>query len=336
MITRTAARARAEQIAPGRAEEARRALVAAARARAVTVSDEMADQATLLSCAYPALAHTLLTRPDDVIFLAKSGTKTARDARTYRRLLLPQIIAWNDEVEVGRALRRFVGREKLRIAARELGNTPSAGLETTAREMSDLADVALEVALTHAKAVVEERFGTPRTTTGERCPFVVIGMGKLGGRELNVGSDVDLLLLYETDEGTVERDGASSDQTLHEHFVRVAQRMTALLETSTEDGHCFRVDLRLRPEGSRGPLVNALAAAEHYYESWGRTWERAALVRARPCAGDLAFGRARWRRSSRSSGAAGSIRRSPRRWPTCWCAAGARSPVDRAPSRSVI
>ncbi len=290
MITRTAARVRAEQIAPGQAEAARRALVAAARARAVTVSDEMVDQATLLSCAYPALAHALLTRPDDVVFLAKSGTKTRRDARTYRRLLLPQITAWNDETEVGRALRRFVGREKLRIAARELSNTPSAGLEATAREMSDLADVAIEVALTHAQAVVEERFGTPRTVTGERCPFVVIGMGKLGGRELNVGSDVDLLLLYETDEGAVARDGASTDQSLHEHFVRVAQRMTALLETSTEDGLAFRVDLRLRPEGSRGPLVNALAAAEHYYETWGRTWERAALVRARPCAGDLAFG----------------------------------------------
>jgi glutamate-ammonia-ligase adenylyltransferase len=290
LITRTAARARAEAIAPGEAETARRAFVAAAKADGVNVNDEMADYATLLSCAYPALAHALLSRPDDAVFLLKSGTKTARDGRSYRRLLLPQITRWTDEAEVGRALRRFVTREKLRIATRELGNMPNAGLEVTAREMSDLADVAIDVALQHAQAVVEERFGTPLCAAGKRCPFAVIGMGKLGGRELNVGSDVDLLLIYETDDGTVERDGAPTEQTLHEHFVRVAQRMTALLETPTEDGLAFRVDLRLRPEGSRGPLVNALAAAEHYYESWGRTWERAALVRARPSAGDLAFG----------------------------------------------
>ena len=290
MITRTAARARAEVIAPGQAETVRRTFVGAARTGGVTVSDEMIDQATLLSCAYPALAHALVMRPDDAVFLAKSGTKTARDARTYRRLLHPQIASWTDEALVGRVLRRFVTREKLRIAARELGNMAHAGLEVTAREMSDLADVAIEVALGHAQAVAVERFGTPRMASGERCPFVVIGMGKLGGRELNVGSDIDLLLLYETDDGTVDRDGVPTEQTLHEHFVRVAQRMTTLLETSTEDGLTFRVDLRLRPEGSRGPLVNALAAAEHYYESWGRTWERAALVRARPSAGDLAFG----------------------------------------------
>ncbi len=75
---------------------------------------------------------------------------------------------------------------------------------------------------------------------------------------------------YETDEGAVIRDGVEQDQTLHEHFMRVTQRFTATLEDVTEDGACWRVDLRLRPEGSRGPLVNALAAAERYYETWGR------------------------------------------------------------------
>jgi len=120
-------------------------------------------------------------------------------------------------------------------------------------------------------------------------------MGKLGGRELNCGSDVDLLLLYETDDGAPVAPGASvgsSDHTLHEYFTRVAQRLTATLDEVTEDGFCWRVDLRLRPEGSRGPLVNSLPAAERYYETWGRTWERAALLRARPVAGNLAFGAA--------------------------------------------
>src|SRR5258708_9536483 len=92
------------------------------------------------------------------------------------------------------------------------------------------------------------------------------------------------MLFYETDDGQV------GEQTFHEYFTRVAQRLIATLDETTDAGSVFRVDLRLRPEGTRGPLVNALAAAERYYETWGRTWERAALVRARPIAGDLAFG----------------------------------------------
>ena len=141
-------------------------------------------------------------------------------------------------------------------------------------------------------AWAEARFGAPRIAASGAigAPFVVIGMGKLGGRELNAGSDIDLLLFYETDDGEVVKDGDATEHTLHEHFTRVAQRFVATLDDATEDGIVWRVDLRLRPEGTRGPLVNALAAAERYYETWGRTWERAALVRARPVAGDLEFG----------------------------------------------
>ena len=115
-------------------------------------------------------------------------------------------------------------------------------------------------------------------------------MGKLGGNELNGGSDVDLLLLYDTDDGHVAKGGTETETTLHEYFTRVSQRFTATLSDVTEDGFVWRVDLRLRPEGARGPLVNSLAAAERYYETWGRTWERAALVRARPVAGDMKLG----------------------------------------------
>jgi glutamate-ammonia-ligase adenylyltransferase len=240
---------------------------------------------TLLACAYPSLRGPLLAHPGDVAAVAKAGLR-ARDAKTLRRAALVAVEDLADADAVRSKLRVFARREKLRIALRELLPGAANDLDLTARELSDLADACTDVALREALAWADARFGIPRNARGERCAFVVIGMGKLGGRELNAGSDIDLLLFYETDDGDVQ----GSDAVLHEYFVRVTQRLTAMLDEPTEDGFVFRVDLRLRPEGSRGPLVNALAAAERYYEAWGRTWERAALVRARPIAGDIAFG----------------------------------------------
>lgn len=236
--------------------------------------------AALLASAYPALDAQLQARPDVVIELARPRERT--DLRRTLAALLPPL----EDVEgVRRVLRRFSFRERARVALRELYPGSRSDVDVTSRELSDLAEVLIDAALREALAWADARFGAPRTEAGERCPVVVIGMGKLGGRELNAGSDVDLLLFYETDEGQ-----AGSDTTLHEYFTRVAQRFTATLDEPTEHGVVWRVDLRLRPEGSRGPLVNALAAAERYYETWGRTWERAALLRARPVAGDAAFG----------------------------------------------
>jgi glutamate-ammonia-ligase adenylyltransferase len=279
-------RAAAESIAG--ADEAARARARFAEL-APSAPEDAIELASLIECAYPALARDIGARPRDVVAIAR-GTKQARDLRTYRKAALAQLGDMRDHEATRRALRVFAGREKLRIAARELLPHTGSDVDVTARELSDLADVCCDLALTEALGWAEGRWGVPTTSTGERCPFVVVGMGKLGGRELNAGSDVDLLLFYETDDGAVLKDGAASEQTLHEHFMRVAQRFVATLEDVTEDGFVWRVDLRLRPEGSKGPLVNALAAAERYYETWGRTWERAALVRARPIAGDIAFG----------------------------------------------
>ncbi len=238
----------------------------------------VAELRSRLADAYPALARSLDLFPEDLAALAR-GTRQARDLRSYRRLAAA---ALGDDLR--RGLRRFAARERLRIAARELLAHPGQDVDVTARELSDLADVCCEAALGEALRWAEARFGAPIAAGGAPCPFVIVGMGKLGGRELNAGSDIDLMLFYETD------DGGAGDMSLHEHFTRVAQRFVATLDDSTEDGVVWRVDLRLRPEGTRGPLVNALAAAERYYETWGRTWERAALVRARPVAGDVRFG----------------------------------------------
>jgi glutamate-ammonia-ligase adenylyltransferase len=244
----------------------------------------------MLSEAYPALAPGIEAHPEDLAGLVR-GARQARDLRSYRRLAAAAVGDLSDLDSARRGLRRFAAREKLRIATRDLLGHPGQDVDVTARELSDLAEACCEVALAEALAWGEARFGPPLAAGGAPCALAVIGMGKLGGRELNAGSDVDLMLFYETDdaaEGTPP--GKPSSLSLHEHFTRVAQRFVATLDQSTQDGMVWRVDLRLRPEGTRGPLVNALASAERYYETWGRTWERAALVRARPVAGDLQFG----------------------------------------------
>ena len=274
---------RAEAIAPLAAGAARKLVHAALSRLDAAPRDDVVELGAMLCVAYPTLASVIESFPEDLAAVAR-GVRHARDARAYRRLALAAVGDERDPARVRRGLRRFATREKLRIAARELLALPGHDIDVTARELADLADVCCELALGEALAWAGARFGAALTAKGEPCAVVVIGMGKLGGRELNAGSDIDLMLFYETD------DGAAGDCTLHEYFTRVAQRFVATLDESTDDGQVWRIDLRLRPEGTRGALVNALAAAERYYETWGRTWERAALVRARPVAGDQRFG----------------------------------------------
>lgn len=190
----------------------------------------------------------------------------------------------DDEAALQRALRRFKYRTFLRITARDvaLGAPPAE----TCAELSLLAEHALAEAVRRARAVVAARHGPAVDVRGAPIPFVVMGMGKLGGRELNYSSDIDLIYFYGTDEGR------AGEPTPHQHFARVSELVTRLLGQVTEDGFVFRVDLRLRPEGRGGPLCNSLPSAERYYEAWGRTWERLAWLRARPVAGDGALGEA--------------------------------------------
>jgi glutamate-ammonia-ligase adenylyltransferase len=190
----------------------------------------------------------------------------------------------DDGPELLRTLRRLRHRAVVRIALREVLRL--ADVDQTSREMAALASACTEAALRACMRSAVARRGEPRDPEGNPVPLVALGMGKLGGGELNLGSDVDLCFFYGTDEGTV----GDGDTSIHELYTRVVSRTVQALSELTEDGFCFRVDLRLRPEGSRGPLVNSLASAERYYEAWGRTWERAALLRAHPIAGDHAFG----------------------------------------------
>jgi glutamate-ammonia-ligase adenylyltransferase len=247
--------------------------------------------ATLLATAYPAIGASLEAAPDVARRLDEEGFRAARHHSDFLARILARVGDLRDEDRVRRELRRAARDERIRIALREL-LPPSLGgadVDVTARELADLADATIEVALAEAAFAVSARFGEPRTTSGAPARFTVLGMGKLAGEELNAGSDVDLVYFYDTDDGSAPADG-NDPISLHDFWTRVARRLTANLEEVTADGFVWRVDLRLRPEGRAGPLVNSLAAAERYYEAFGRLWERAALLRARPVAGDRAFG----------------------------------------------
>jgi glutamate-ammonia-ligase adenylyltransferase len=152
--------------------------------------------------------------------------------------------------------------------------------------MTHLAEATLERALTQARADQDARFGVPRNAAGQRIDFWIIGMGKLGARELNVSSDIDLIYVYE-DSGST--DGAQH-VSAHEYFSQVARSLHALIGDVTEDGFVFRVDLALRPNGKSGPPVVSLAMLEEYFLVQGREWERFAWLKSRVVAPQASVG----------------------------------------------
>ena len=180
------------------------------------------------------------------------------------------------EAQCMEALRRWRRYEYTRIAWRDLAGW--AQVPATLAELSGCADAAIEAALRQARATLTARYGEPRGAGGEAQPLIVIGMGKLGGGELNFSSDVDLVLLF-PEHG--ETDGARGIAN-EEFFTRLGQGMARLLSTATADGFVLRVDLRLRPFGDSGPLVASFASFEDYLQRHGRDWERYAYVKARP------------------------------------------------------
>jgi [glutamine synthetase] adenylyltransferase / [glutamine synthetase]-adenylyl-L-tyrosine phosphorylase len=174
------------------------------------------------------------------------------------------------------ALRRWRRREMVRIAWRALAGW--AEVEETLTDLSDFADTAIRVALAHARQALTARYGEPRSASGTMQPLVVVAMGKLGGRELNFSSDVDLVLLF-PEHGETDGPRPIANEEL---FTRLGQGLIRLLETATPDGFTLRVDMRLRPFGDSGPLVTSFAALEDYLPLHGRDWERYAYVKARP------------------------------------------------------
>ena len=176
--------------------------------------------------------------------------------------------------------------------ARFLRNQTQAGLinrllsgldsfEDTVRVTTQMAESALDASLMHHRTILEQAFGVPSNPA-----FTILGMGKLGGRELNLSSDIDIFCIF-------AEDGETSGPRVRDHgdyFTRLTQQLAKSLDAQTVDGFVERVDQRLRPWGSAGQLAIPVVACEDYYEVHGREWERFALLKARPVAGDIELG----------------------------------------------
>ncbi|MDE2322019.1 MAG: bifunctional [glutamate--ammonia ligase]-adenylyl-L-tyrosine phosphorylase/[glutamate--ammonia-ligase] adenylyltransferase [candidate division NC10 bacterium] len=244
------------------------------------------------------LSDVLIRYPRDLHWLLEPGL--LRRARSKEELVgeLDGLLSRaRSQERVWSALRRFKMRETLRIGLQDLlGNLNLTGVT---QQLSLMADVALQRAYEVCRAELAHRHGEPQCAgpSGDKvCGFAIVGMGKLGGEELNFSSDIDLLFIYEGDGETAGLAGPSGALigrvSNHEFFARLGEGVIKAIGELTAEGRVFRVDMRLRPEGRVGPLVYSLRGYELYYESWGQTWERMALIKARAVAGDPALGEA--------------------------------------------
>ncbi|MEF8792262.1 bifunctional [glutamate--ammonia ligase]-adenylyl-L-tyrosine phosphorylase/[glutamate--ammonia-ligase] adenylyltransferase [Thiohalorhabdus sp.] len=225
---------------------------------------------------YPALLRDLLTEPAwlDGNWAPETAHQVVRDS----------VAGVNGQEAFQAALRRARQWLLVRIAFRDLAGW--SDFATTSGELTATAEACLEASVAFAIEAQRERFGTPRLTDGSEATVTILGMGKLGGGELNFSSDIDLIFVHS---GDGETDGKRSLDNAG-FFTRVARLAIQALSEATPDGFAFRIDTRLRPYGDGGPLVVPVGALEQYYQLHGREWERYALVKARPVAGDLPQG----------------------------------------------
>jgi [glutamine synthetase] adenylyltransferase / [glutamine synthetase]-adenylyl-L-tyrosine phosphorylase len=246
--------------------------------------DALKCELTRVIAASEFAASALIQDPEALAWVTENTVpSTARAANAdYERLAGSAATI----SEAQRLLRRWRRREMLRIAWRDIAG--HAGVRETLRDLSELADGCIRAAAAAAQTHLDAPFGRPRSPSGEDVPLIVLGMGKLGGFELNFSSDIDLVFLFERGG---ETDGARVVDN-EEYFNRLGRELIRLLDARTEDGFVFRVDMRLRPFGESGPLVVSLASLEDYLQQHGRDWERYAWIKARAIVGADAYGAA--------------------------------------------
>ncbi|MEJ2184141.1 MAG: bifunctional [glutamate--ammonia ligase]-adenylyl-L-tyrosine phosphorylase/[glutamate--ammonia-ligase] adenylyltransferase [Nitrospirota bacterium] len=248
-------------------------------------------EAARLFSASQFLANFSVTHPGELLAaLGRLGEPVTREGLRGEAARELALTAETPQETAMESIRLFKKRTLLRITLRDLlGETDFVGVM---EELSFLAEAVLERALFWALKAARARYGDP----SDRGAVSLIALGKLGGVELNYSSDLDLMAVYDKGGGqtggvvgpTGVRMNRISD---HEFYVKVLELLTRSLSAATGEGVAYRVDLRLRPQGQRGELALPLASYRSYYESWGRTWERMALIRARPVAGEETLGR---------------------------------------------
>jgi len=246
-----------------------------------------------------ALAFTLIRDPLLVYWLAEQDVLSKPSTRTAMERTIQQTLARVSASELKLdTLRRFRRREMLRIGVRDLLRLADV-TETTA-SLSDLASVLIDAAYRVVSSDLRAQYGVPmhknRQGRWVETGFTVIGMGKLGGHELNYSSDVDVLYVCESHEGETHSIGGGRAKSRagisnEEYFEILARQVTKVLTEQTHEGYVYRVDLRLRAEGSVGQLTRSLDEYASYYRTRGQVWERLALLKAWPIAGSLEVGK---------------------------------------------
>jgi len=237
------------------------------------------------------VAEQLQRHPEWLAELIASGDlQQAYTETEYACRLQTRLAGVEDEQALHRQLRLFRQREMIRLIWRDLNRL--SDMRGTTRELSWLADACIDGALEWLYQQACQRWGTPLSRpdeTGQRHPqrMVVLGMGKLGAHELNLSSDIDLIFTFPANG---ETDGERKTLDNQEFFIRLGRKLIQALDNLTIDGFVFRVDMRLRPFGSAGPLACSFGAMENYYQDQGRDWERYAMIKARVVAGDREAG----------------------------------------------
>jgi glutamate-ammonia-ligase adenylyltransferase len=246
-------------------------------------SERVLETLAALFRASDFLPRLLAIRPGLIQWLA--GSRTLNQEKPPERFIREAMAAvrapQQDRAELHRRLRRYKYRELLRLAVRDA--VIAAPVTEVGREMSQLAEALVRAALCAVEQSLAQRYGSPQPPG-----FCVLGLGKLGGKDLNFSSDIDLVYLYRADGETEGGSGGALPNI--QYFTKLSESLTQALSATTPDGFCFRVDLSLRPQGRGGAIALSLPAMISYYESLGRTWERAALLKARVIAGDQALG----------------------------------------------
>ena len=238
----------------------------------------------------PFVAEVLQRRPELVsnLLAEKSPLFVGRNEEQMRELLAPQVEACETEEQLMTVLRKFRNAEQARIIWRDLCNlgaddsTSNSTLDSTLAEASALADVCIQQALFWLHRHLSDKHGVPRDRQGREQEMIVLGMGKLGARELNVSSDIDLIFAYPSS-GETDHERKPIDN--HQFFSKLGQRLIYVLDARTADGFVYRVDMRLRPYGSSGALALNFASFEDYFYTQGREWERFAMLKARAITG---------------------------------------------------